>query len=339
LSLDVFTDGINRLQPVRDPALQHLASLVPAVLTQARAPSTNKSYSLAYKRWRLWAQDYPEIRALPASHLHVLLYLVHLDQTATSFSTINLAVCAIKWAHGLAGLESPTDHVMITEALHGLRRKQAKPTVRKEPFTKDHIHQLISELDKCSVVELRNTVLIVLAYFALLRVSELLQIRACDVLILQDRLELVIPTSKCDQLRSGSKVLVAKLGGAFCPVELLCSYLNAVNINVFSDTYDSQFIFRRVVPSAGSFVLSKNNVPMTYSRVREVVKEKAKQIGLDGSLFSTHSMRAGGATSAARAGVSERCLQRHGRWATSSSKNRYIEDSIDSQLSVSKVLG
>ena len=324
---------------VRDPALQHLASLVPAVLAQARAPSTNKSYGLAYKRWRLWAQDYPEISPLPASHLHVLLYLVHLDQTATSFSTINLAVCAIKWAHGLAGLDSPTEHVMIIEALHGLRRKQAKPTVRKEGFTKVHVHQLINELDVSSVVDTRNTVLIVLAYFALLRVSELINIKACDVIIWHDRLELVIPTSKCDQLRAGDKVLVAKLGGAFCPVELFCKYLQSVNIDVLSEIYDDQFVFRRFVPSAGKFVLIKKNVTMTYTRVREVVKAKAQQIGLDVSQYSTHSMRAGGATSAARAGVSERCLQRHGRWATSSSKNRYIEDSFESQLSVSKVLG
>ena len=276
---------------------------------------------------------------MPASHLHVLLYLVHLDQTATSFSTINLAVCAIKWAHGMAGLESPTDHVMITEALNGLRRKQARPTVRKEGFTKVHIHQLINDLDISSVVDTRNTILIVLAYFALLRVSELLNIRACDVIIWHDRLELVIPTSKCDQLRAGDKVLVAKLGGVFCPVELFCKYLQSVNINVFSDVYDDQYVFRRFVPSAGKFVLNKSNVPMTYTRIREVVKAKAKQLGLNVSQFSTHSMRSGGATSAARAGVSDRCLQRHGRWATSSSKNRYIADSIESQLSVSKVLG
>ena len=312
---------------------------MPQILERSRATSTNKAYGLSYKRWRVWAQAYPEISPLPASHLHVLLYLVHLSESANSYSTINQAVCAIKWAHGLAGLDSPTEHVMISEALNGFRRKLAKPTVRKEPFTREHVHHLILLLDTSSVVDMRNTVLIVLAYFALLRVSELRNIRACDVLMWPDRLELSIPISKCDQLRAGDKVLVAKLGGTFCPVELFCQYLISVHIDVFSDKYDDQYVFRRFVPNVTGFVLACNNSPMTYSRIREVVKGKAKQLGLDISKFSTHSMRAGGATSAINAGVSERALQRHGRWATASSKNRYIQDNVETQLSISKVLG
>ena len=77
---------------------------------------------------------------------------------------------------------------------------------------------------------------------------------------------------------------------------------------------------------------------MTYSNVRDVVKAKASQIGLNKSLYSTHSMRAGGATAAANAGTSERILQKHGRWASSQSKDRYVKDSLSKRLKVSKSL-
>ena len=77
---------------------------------------------------------------------------------------------------------------------------------------------------------------------------------------------------------------------------------------------------------------------MTYSNFRDVIKTKVSQIGLDPKLYATHSMRAGGATTAANAGLSERLLQIHGRWASSQSKDRYIKDNLSSRLSVSEAL-
>ena len=49
--------------------------------------------------------------------------------------------------------------------------------------------------------------------------------------------------------------------------------------------------------------------------------------------------RAGGATVAANAGVSDRLLKRHGRWKSDSAKDGYIKDDIVSLLSVSQTLG
>ena len=112
-----FTEGLGYVESVQDSQLQSLASKIPSVLVQARAPSTNRSYGLAYKCWRLWSQQYPEIVPLPANHLHVVLYLVYVEQSASSYSTVNLAVCAIKWAHSMAGLPSPTDHILVQESL------------------------------------------------------------------------------------------------------------------------------------------------------------------------------------------------------------------------------
>jgi integrase len=239
----------------------------------------------------------------------------------------------------MAGLPSPTDHILVQESLQGFRRRLAKPTVRKDPFLQIHIHQLITIIDRLSLVDVRNTVLIVVAYFALLRVSELHHIRACDIVVYDNRVEIGIPSSKCDQLRAGDRVLIAKLGGTFCPVELFLYYLKIVKINVFTSSYDDQFIFRRAIPSAIGFVLSSAALPLTYTRIREIVKAKASQLGLNDRNFSTHSMRSGGATIAANSGANERALQRHGRWAVASSKDRYILDDVESQLQVTKLLG
>ena len=58
----------------------------------------------------------------------------------------------------------------------------------------------------------------------------------------------------------------------------------------------------------------------------------------DISHFSTHSLRAGGASAAANAGVADRVFQRHGRWKSVPAKNGYINDNLESRLSVSQRL-
>jgi len=81
------------------------------------------------------------------------------------------------------------------------------------------------------------------------------------------------------------------------------------------------------------------NKPRSYSSIRFYFKASLKDIVPDISLFSTHSLRAGGASAAANAGVADRFFQRHGRWKTVSAKYDYVDDSLDSRLSVSKNLG
>ena len=67
--------------------------------------------------------------------------------------------------------------------------------------------------------------------------------------------------------------------------------------------------------------------------------EAFKDIVPDISAIGTHSLRSGGATAAASAGVPDRLFTRHGRWASESAKDGYVQDSLSSRLSVSKALG
>ena len=66
---------------------------------------------------------------------------------------------------------------------------------------------------------------------------------------------------------------------------------------------------------------------------------KIAQMGWDPKLYGMHSLRAGGATAAANAGVPDRLFKRHGRWKSESAKDGYVKDSLESRLTVSKSLG
>ena len=83
-------------------------------------------------------------------------------------------------------------------------------------------------------------------------------------------------------------------------------------------------------------IKKQTNMPLSYTRAKECLVGKLKAVNPCLNL-GLHSLRAGGATTAARAGVNDR-LKRHGRWRCDISKDGYIDDSIDSRLQISKTL-
>ena len=71
---------------------------------------------------------------------------------------------------------------------------------------------------------------------------------------------------------------------------------------------------------------------LSYSRWRELLCNKLRQLGFPPNSFGLHSLRAGGATAAANAGVHDRLFKRHGQWKSEGAKDGYIEDSLVSDL-------
>ena len=99
------------------------------------------------------------------------------------------------------------------------------------------------------------------------------------------------------------------------------------------------YVFRALSKTRLSHTLVSLNKPIRYSSVRDYFKSTFKDIVSNIALFSAHSLRAGGASAAANAGVSGRLFQRHGRWKSVSAKNGYVKDSLESRLLVCKNLG
>ena len=105
-----------------------------------------------------------------------------------------------------------------------------------------------------------------------------------------------------------------------------------------TDLASNDFLFKPMIKSKDKFWLIKKEKGLSYTRTRECVLKKLKSVAPNLSL-GTHSLRAGGITTAANTdSVNERCLMRHGRWKTETCKNMYVEDSVDKKLKVTKAL-
>ena len=70
-------------------------------------------------------------------------------------------------------------------------------------------------------------------------------------------------------------------------------------------------------------------------RARKLAKDALKGL-TDVSILSLYSLRAGGATSAAYAGIPDRLFKRHGRWSSENAKDGYVKDNFNACLLVTR---
>ena len=183
------------------------------------------------------------------------------------------------------------------------------------------------------VVSVRLLAVCLLAFAGFLRCEELLKLECADVEFNQEGLVLSIKSSKTDQFREGASLVVARTGASTCLVEME-RYFRLGRLSVGS--HDR--VFRAVAHTKEGERLHKSG-GLSYSRLKELLLEKISQLGMDPGQFGMHSLRAGGATAAANAGVPDCLFMRHGRWRSESAKDGYVKDSLEKRLSVSKNLG
>ena len=131
--------GTREVTGLVDPTLRKLAAELPTTLLGAWSDNINKAYNSAFKKWADWADQFAEVSALPASALHVSLYLVALAQQKTSVATINTTLSAIAWSHRIAGFISPTEHKTVKITAEGVKRQVSKPRKVASPSSPEHI--------------------------------------------------------------------------------------------------------------------------------------------------------------------------------------------------------
>ena len=97
------------------------------------------------------------------------------------------------------------------------------------------------------------------------------------------------------------------------------------------------FMFKPVYKSKGHSGLINKDKKLSYTRIRECLTGLIKTVAPNLNI-GLHSLRSGGASTAANSGVSDRCLKQHGRWKTDTAKDMYIADSVQSRLKITKSL-
>ena len=289
-----------------------------------REENTVKAYMVAYHGWVSWATAY-SLQILPANSLSFALYLLHKVQMGHHASSIKSAFYGIKFVHKGSNHPDPTENQVVQNMLEVGKRLCRQTINKKEPLETSHIHQLHETLI-CSASEkvltkLRTFTLILLGFCGFMRYSELSTIQAHDVFFCTGYLKIFIEKSKTDIYREGKWLYISAANTVCCPVATLRRYFDLAQISEFS----TEFIFRGIqsYPKQKKELLRKCNKPLSYTRARELMLDAVESIGLTRKAFGLHSLRSGGATAAANAGVNDRLFKRHCRWVSETAKDGY----------------
>jgi len=301
-----------------DTRLKELSCKLSTVVMSSKADNTVKKYNTGFKCWTKWCKSLDDVNTLPATDLHVSLYLVSLMQNLCSVSKIEEAVYSIGWAHDLAGFNNPCHSFLVKSVVESARRQLGHPCKKKDPITPE---------------EKRTVTMCLIGYAGFLRFSEILNIRATDIRFYDLYVSIFIEKSKTDKYRDGTHVIIAKTNNNTCPVKMLYEYISCANI----DLSDNKFIFRQISYCKKSDTYKLRNARhISYTRAREVLLEKLEVLGLDKCKFGLLSLRSGGATAAANAGISDRLFKK--TWSDKA-KDGYVREDLLSQLSVLINLG
>jgi len=157
---------------------------------------------------------------------------------------------------------------------------------------------------------LRDRALFLIGWTAALRRSELVALEVGDLSFEPEGVVLTIRRSKTDREGAGASVAVPLGGEATCPVGALRGWLEAAAVN-------EGRVFRRIDRHG------RLGPTLSDRALAEIVAARADTAGLEGD-FAGHSLRAGFATAAARAGRSEAAIMRHGCWKSVQIARRYI---------------
>lgn len=323
----------SRVASLKNTTLRSLADQLPRTLYASHAASTNKAYSYILHRWQLWTNQFSDVHYLPADPFYVGLFAIQLSNESSSAGLLNSLLPALINEHADADLYFCGENPFLREIISGLRKLVTKPRNPKEALDPIHLKTIIETLDHSSLLDFRIVTLITLGFFGFLRFNELANLRQSDFDFFDTYMTIKIRSSKTDQLRQGDTLTIGVSGGKYCPVNLVQLYFLCADIEPGIDC----FIFRNIVRGQNKIPkLIVSDRPIKYGRARELVLKKFQQIGLPKERYGLHSLRAGGASSAAKAGVGDRLFQRHGRWRSAKCKDLYVRDSAENILSVTK---
>jgi len=255
-----------------------------------KAASTRKAYGIDYRLFKAWC-DAKGVSSLPAAPETetVAAYIAAEAQTAKP-STIGRRLAAIRYAHKLAGLETPTDAEGVKATMRGIRRTFGGARIKKTPAVAAKMLGMVATAPE-DLSGLRDRALLLLGFAGAFRRSELVALDVADVAETETGLFVTIRHSKTDQEGQGETIAIAR-GDIACPVKALREWLDAAGI-------EAGAIFRPI-DKAGTVRPSR----LTCRSVANIVKAYAERAGFDASTFSGHSLRAGFLTSAAGKGAS-----------------------------------
>lgn len=279
-------------------------------IVAATSSNTRKAYRSDIRHFEAWGGKLPATPDVIAKYLH--FYANQLNPR-----TLARRLIAIQHWHTYQGFSDPTSHIAIKKTMTGILRTFGKPKDKARALQPEEL-QLIHNylLSQSSLNNLRDDALLQVGFFGALRRNELVAIQYEHIQWEKDGITILLPSSKTDQQHEGQFSSIPYGTEDLCAINALKKWLSAAKITTGP-------IFRRIISDnqIGSHALT----PLS---VNHILKKCAALAGINEvDQLSSHSLRRGLATSAAKTGARLETIMRAGRWKQTNTVMEYIESS------------
>jgi integrase len=295
-----------------------LATLAPIVeaarayVEASRSERTRALYAAQWQGFEAWC-DAQGLCALPAAPGTLALFLTARAQEGRKVATLAVALAAISQRHQVAGHESPRSSAIVREAFKGIRRTHGSAQTQKAPVLGNQLRTMLGSLP-ASLSGQRDRALLLVGFSGAFRRSELVALTVADLAFTSEGLTVTLRRSKTDQDGRGRKVgLPYGSVAATCPVRALQAWLEVSGV--------SEGPVFRSVDRHGNVGGALSGID-----VARIVKRTAEAVDLDPKAFAGHSLRAGLATTAAKAGKAAHAIMKQTGHRSVAMVNRYIRD-------------
>ena len=283
-----------------------LRAEVEAYVQAGIAPATMRAYRADLNHFEAWGGTIPATDALVAAYLA--------DHAAVlKVSTLTRRLAAVSIAHDARDLPNPVRTPLVRATMRGIRREHGADQQQAKPLLREDLFVVLAAMGN-RLKDLRDRALLLIGFAGGLRRSELTAITFIDVERVREGIVLIIRRSKTDQDGVGRRIGIPFGRTIHCPVRALESWLTAARIDD-GPVFRPVDRYRRVSASR-----------LSGEAVSLIIRDRMAAAGFDPTGYSGHSLRAGLATSATRAGVSTFKIRQQTGHASDAMLSRYVRD-------------
>jgi integrase len=270
------------------------------------APATRRAYRGDLDHFAAWGGT------IPATDDMVAAYIAD-HAAALKVSTLTRRLAAISVAHDAEGFPNPASTPLVRATMRGIRRAHGTAQHQAKPLLREDLFAVLGAMGD-RLKDLRDRALLLTGFAGGLRRSELAAVDIIDIERVREGIILTIRRSKTDQEGVGRKIGVPFGRTIHCPVRALEYWLSAARI-------EKGPVFRPVDRHGRVSV-----GPLSGEAVSLILRDRMAAAGFDPEGYSGHSLRAGFATSATRAGVSTFKIRQQTGHASDAMLSRYVRD-------------
>ena len=246
------------------------------------------------------------------------------------------------------GLGELRENVAVGKLLEGIKRKLGCAVTKKLPVEGHHVRALIDmdppdhdgsawtgNADNIRLQWEQTVAMVVLAWAAFLRCSEIINLQVCDLTWVMNRLEVCIRKAKADQLglTAVTEIEYAEEGSEKCLLKFFEGYLKTVLGGIVIHADCTKGSHKSYECPACTWVFPSvywNGVqatPIGEATLRKRFKMAFKRLEAAGvvakgkyELMSVGSCRKGGCSGACAYGIRDVLREKHGRWGLTARK-------------------